>query len=189
MREQILEIAEDQMKAGGYGYLNFGLISKELNTTRANLHYHFNNKETLAIEVTKRFMADQKADLEKLMAQYGDDFPKLVLGMEEYLWAHHEKNGQVGACVCSKIISQPEAPESLLQLAREHFEIFQGTLIKVAAESKKNGKLKKDCDPKRVAIEAACVMGGLAKMTLILDPSEHKALKGTLKHWIKSYLP
>ena len=45
MRAEILKIAEDQMKAGGYEQLNFAVIANDLKTTRANLHYHFKNRD------------------------------------------------------------------------------------------------------------------------------------------------
>ena len=54
MKNAILKRAEQQLMGGGYDKLNFATIARDLNTTRANLHYHFKNKETLAIEVTKQ---------------------------------------------------------------------------------------------------------------------------------------
>ena len=74
MRESILKIAEEQMMAGGYGTLSFGEIAKELSTTRANLHYHFKNKETLAVEVTTKFIKDQESNLFNLATHFKDDF-------------------------------------------------------------------------------------------------------------------
>jgi len=187
MRSEILEIAEIQMKAGGYDQLNFGSIAKELKTTRANLHYHFRNKESLAIEVTKRFMAEQEADIVKLAAQYDGDFPNFIVGMENLLWSHHKKNGRVGACVCSQIIRQPEAPQCLLELAEKHFLLFTSTLYEQVVASINKGTLKEDLNPMLIAKEAGCMMAGLAQMALMTECKDHKNLKGTLKSWVKNY--
>lgn len=187
MREEILKIAEDQMKAGGFDHLNFGAISTQLGTTRANLHYHFKNKETLAIEVTKRFIADQEADLFKTVAQFPGNFPGLIVAMEEWLWGHRENNGAVGSCVCEQIIRQPEVPEALLNLAKKHFGVFRGLLIEHVIESQEQGTVTKEVDAKQIAIEAGCIMFGLGQMSLFLEDQELPVVKGTLKKWVAKY--
>ena len=189
MRERILEIAEGQMKAGGYGALNFAQIAQGLDTTRANLHYHFKTKERFACEVTKRFIADQEADLIKLAAQFSGDMPKYIAAMEDFLWSHHESNGQVGACVCAQIIRQPAVPDSLMALATKHFDNIRGILVEQVLTSIEKGTLRNDVDPMHVAIEAGCMMTGLSQMALFIPCEEHKLLKGTMKNWIKNYTP
>ncbi len=190
MREEILKIAQEQMKAGGYSHLSFGAIASELSTTRANLHYHFKNKETLAIEVTKRFVADQEADILKAAAQFPGDFPKLIAAMEAWLWSHRESNGAVGSCVCEQIIRQPEVPESLLNLAKRHFNVFRSIIVEQVIESQKAGTLCPKTDPKQISREAGCIMFGLGQMSLFLeDEAEVDQVKGTLIAWVSKYEP
>ena len=192
MRTKILKIAEEQMKAGGYTSLSFGAIAKELSTTRANLHYHFKNKESLAVEVTKRFIADQESDLVKMAAQFTGNFPKYLEGMESFLWSHHDCNGRVGACVCAQIIRQPQVPDSLMSLAQRHFDFMRNMLTEQVVESQKNGTLRNDVDPLVIAMQAGCVMTGMAQMALFMSEdicSGNYPLKGTLKEWVKNYLP
>ena len=55
VRDEIINLAVDQLKAGGYKALNFAVIAEQLDTTRANLHHHFKNKEGLGIEATKAY--------------------------------------------------------------------------------------------------------------------------------------
>ena len=55
LREDILEKAICQLRRGGYSQLNFASLSKELGTTRANIHYHFSNKENLAKEALETY--------------------------------------------------------------------------------------------------------------------------------------
>lgn len=187
MREEILVIAQEQMKAGGYSHLSFGAIASQLSTTRANLHYHFKNKETLAVEVTKRFIADQEADILKVAAQFPGNFPGLVGAMEEWLWAHRECNGAVGACVCEQIIRQPEVPESLLNIAKKHFNVFRSIIVEQVLESQEKGTLKEDIDPMQVALECGCMMFGLGQMALFLEDDELPMAKGTMTKWVAKY--
>jgi AcrR family transcriptional regulator len=51
MRARIKELALDLFIQHGYRGVSFGDIAKALNTTRANIHYHFGNKQMLAEEV------------------------------------------------------------------------------------------------------------------------------------------
>lgn len=55
MRNQIKQIAEEMIVKHGYRGLNFRQIAEVLNTTRANLHYHFGSKEGLVEEVLDEY--------------------------------------------------------------------------------------------------------------------------------------
>lgn len=187
MRDEILKLAEDQMKAGGFEHLSFAAISSQLGTTRANLHYHFKNKETLGLEVTKRFIADQEADVIKTMAQFPGNFPGFIVAMEDWLWGHRECNGAVGSCVCEQIIRQPEVPASLLGLAKKHFQVFRNLMVEHVIESQEQGTIVKDVDSSQIALEAGCIMFGLGQMSLFLEDNELPRIKGTLKNWVAKY--
>lgn len=55
MREQIKLVAEELLIKHGYRGLSFRQISEVLNTTRANLHYHFGSKDGLVEEVLEDY--------------------------------------------------------------------------------------------------------------------------------------
>jgi TetR/AcrR family transcriptional regulator, transcriptional repressor for nem operon len=188
MRDRILKIAEEQMKAGGYASLNFGQIAKELETTRANLHYHYKNKETLAIEVTKRFMTDQEADLVKLSQAYNGNFPEFMAALEGFLWSHHECHGRVGACVCAQIIRQPDVPEALFELAQQHFNHFKSMMLEQIIASQNNKTMRADIDPLLVATQAGCMIAGLAQLALFATEEEREQMKGACKSWAQNYM-
>lgn len=57
MRDQIKQVAEELLVKHGYRGLSFRQISEILNTTRANLHYHFGSKEGLVEEVLDDYAA------------------------------------------------------------------------------------------------------------------------------------
>lgn len=51
MRDQIKALALDLLIQHGYRGMSFGDLARALNTTRANIHYHFGHKQTLVEEV------------------------------------------------------------------------------------------------------------------------------------------
>lgn len=55
MRERIKQVAAELLIKHGYRGLSFRQISDLLNTTRANLHYHFGSKDGLVEEVLEDY--------------------------------------------------------------------------------------------------------------------------------------
>jgi TetR/AcrR family transcriptional repressor of nem operon len=55
MRERIKLVAEELLVKHGYRGVSFRQISEILNTTRANLHYHFGSKDGLIEEVLEDY--------------------------------------------------------------------------------------------------------------------------------------
>ncbi len=55
MRDRIKLVAEELLVKHGYRGLSFRQIAEILNTTRANLHYHFGSKEGLVEEVLEDY--------------------------------------------------------------------------------------------------------------------------------------
>jgi AcrR family transcriptional regulator len=58
MREQIKLIAAELLIKHGYRGVSFRAISEVLNTTRANLHYHFGSKDGLVEEVLEDYVKE-----------------------------------------------------------------------------------------------------------------------------------
>jgi len=58
LREQAARVAVELLIIHGYKGVSFGDIAKRIDTTRANLHYHFENKHSLVAEVLDDYTAD-----------------------------------------------------------------------------------------------------------------------------------
>ena len=67
MRAQIKALAEQLLIQRGYRGASFGDIAKALDMTRANIHYHFGNKQSLVEEVL-------------------DDYVHATLAMQREIW-------------------------------------------------------------------------------------------------------
>lgn len=57
MREKIKAVATDLLIQRGYRGASFGDIAEALSTTRANIHYHFGNKNALIEEVIENYVS------------------------------------------------------------------------------------------------------------------------------------
>ncbi len=56
MRQRIKSLAATLLIKHGYRGVSFGDIADRLSTTRANIHYHFGNKNSLVEEVTDEYV-------------------------------------------------------------------------------------------------------------------------------------
>ena len=188
MREEILEIADKQMKQGGYDNLSFATIAKALDTTRANVHYHFTNKETLAIEVTKRYMADQVADIKKIAAAHSNDFIGFVEAMEDHHWEEVDAQGPNCTCVCSQVLGNSNSPESLVSLAREQSMDVMQVIHTLAVNAQNAGNINAKFDTQRVVSQSAALCLGLMQLTMHVGDVEAAkgAFSGMIKDWAKT---
>lgn len=55
MRQQILQVAEDFYVLRGYDGFSFAHIAEAVQTTRANIHHHFGDKQQLMAELIEKF--------------------------------------------------------------------------------------------------------------------------------------
>ncbi|OIQ16063.1 MAG: hypothetical protein BM556_15495 [Bacteriovorax sp. MedPE-SWde] len=185
MRTDILEKAEQQMMAGGYENLNFGTIAKELETTRANLHYHFKNKESLAIEVTKNYGHTHYNAFSQLLEGFNGNFFGAIEASEQFFWQQAKDCGSTGICVCTQMATEPNLPPALREMASEFYRMFEDLHMKMIQAAIDNGEIRKDIDVKREATRAHIIIMGI--MTCgqhigSLDQAQ-KELSGYLMDW------
>ena len=66
MRERIKSLALDLLIQHGYRGVSFGDLAGALDTTRANIHYHFGHKQTLVEEVLIDYVEETVAAMESV---------------------------------------------------------------------------------------------------------------------------
>lgn len=76
MRDQIKSLAQDLLIQHGYRGVSFGDLADVLKTTRANIHYHFGNKQKLVEEVLEDYVEATLAGLQD--ALQGSDLPLMA---------------------------------------------------------------------------------------------------------------
>ncbi len=188
MRDEILNLAELQLKAGGYHNLSFTEIAKELNTTRANLHYHFKNKESLALEAIHKYGQSQFEELAEVTKIYSGDFFKVIGALEEYFWQKAKAMNSTALCVCNQIAREPDLPENLKNMNCSVFhqlgDLFED-LLKTAISNK---QIRKNIDIKREVARVHVIMAGVMTTGQFMsDVDEAKSLmSGLLLDWAET---
>lgn len=175
------------MRAGGYDALNFGPIAKELETTRANIHYHFKNKASLAMAVSEAFAKQHTADFERAAAKYSDNFLDFCKYVEDYFFQMVAEKG-LSTCVFAQVFNSHNAPEDLTNFGCCHFQEIQELVCKVISNSQESGTLKSNLPPQFIAMHFAVIMMGMRQIAVSLQDCEQVelVLKNHLVHWAES---
>jgi len=188
MRDAILEKAEQQLMTGGFDKLNFAKIASELNTTRANLHYHFKNKESLAIEVTKQYGARYCDQFAVMRESFKGNFVGFFEAVDSFYWEQPDGNedAKVNACIC--LVSDPELPEAIGNVSRGHYLNIQQTIQGVIQDAIDNKEIRADIDAQREAIRAHVIMMGIGTSAqhLLSIKQAKQALGGLMVDWANS---
>lgn len=79
MRQRIKSLAAKLLVKHGYRGVSFGDIADRLSTTRANIHYHFGNKNSLVEEVTDEYVT---ATLAKFRSIWTDTDTSLAFKLD-----------------------------------------------------------------------------------------------------------
>lgn len=189
MKQQILEIAQNQMKAGGYGNLNFAQIADALSTTRANLHHHFRHKQGLGIAATQSYISSSLEFIAALAQKNAGDFSGYITDIEGIVIASIERGGRQGGCICSQIIREEDVPFELLNLSHEFFMKKLEIMKTVIVESQERGTITKNVDSYQLATFASTIIMGMTQMALASDkPKEYAAsMKGQMAKWVQQY--
>jgi TetR/AcrR family transcriptional repressor of nem operon len=160
-KEQILEIADRQMKDGGYDALNFREISEHLNISKANVHHHFKNKETLAIEVTDHYAQMHFQTFNEIGNQTAPDYIKFIKQINEMFWGMAKESNSCSVCVCSQVIKSDNVPAALLERAHSHFNTMNELFTKFAKIAIENKSINTKLSAKEVGLQTRIFMSGI----------------------------
>ena len=84
MREHIKELALDLLIQHGYRGVSFGDLAAALKTTRANIHYHFGNKEGLVEEVLEDYVRITSEQLNQIWTEPDVPFVSKIQATVDY---------------------------------------------------------------------------------------------------------
>lgn len=84
MRARIKSLALDLLIQHGYRGVSFGDMAKALRTTRANIHYHFGNKQNLVQEVLEDYVEATLAALKEVWMTPGLTLARKIEAMVEF---------------------------------------------------------------------------------------------------------
>lgn len=171
-RQAIKASALDLLVRHGYRGTSFGDISAALATTRANIHYHFGNKQALVDEVLGDYM---DATLRSLRAVWSDERMTLpekieaMIGYSRSRFLHFNPAGNEGRNW--SLISRLRQDEDLLSPAgRGRLRHFSAELSALFAEAlstaARRGELAPGTSPGDAALLLAAIADNAAPITM-----------------------
>lgn len=190
MKAEILALATKQMREGGYDTLNFRGIAEQLHISKANIHHHFVNKETLAVEVIHSYTTVMLEGMQQLAQKFDWDLDGFMHELEGFFWSVCRESGHCSVCVCEQVARVSDVPAAMKEMSEtfsvQFFELVRG----VVEKSSEKGQLRSDLDTDQVTQQIIMMMSGLGSMAR-MKPSvseAEKALAGTLQSWIKTLM-
>ena len=140
--EKIMDIAESQVRAGGYNSFSFREISQEIGIKSASIHYHFPTKTDLGVAIASRYTTRFAEQLELVVTTYPGANARLQAYVALFRQAllHDQK-----MCLCGQLASESDVlPEPIRLETRRFFtlnldwlasEVFTGDDAKARAAS------------------------------------------------------
>ena len=117
--DKIIEVAETQIRAGGYNACSFREISKQIGIKSASIHYHFPTKVDLGVAVANRYTQRFSDKL----AQIAREHPNREARLEHYIALFcYALEVDKKMCLCGQLASETDIlPQPVQSEARQFF--------------------------------------------------------------------
>ncbi|MDQ6435642.1 TetR/AcrR family transcriptional regulator [Mesorhizobium sp. LHD-90] len=170
-RQAIKDTALELLVRHGYRGVSFGDIAATLGTTRANIHYHFGNKQTLVEEVLRNYVDITLAALRQIWSAQDTPLGAKVEAMVDYSRArylHFNPDGQGGSWSLISRLRQdadllsPQGRRTVDHFGSELSAIFAGAL----SAASQRGELGANVDANDAALLLAAIADNAAPITL-----------------------
>ena len=148
MRHRIKTLALDLLIQHGYRGMSFGDLADVLHTTRANIHYHFGNKETLVEEVLQDYVDVTSAQLHAIWTKSDASFFDKIQTTVEYSRKRHSRYNapESPAQPWSLIARMRQDGDALTPKGRALLQRFGKDLHASIAAAIENAKAKHELD-------------------------------------------
>lgn len=172
MRQTIKDTALELLVRHGYRGTSFGDISAALGTTRANIHYHFGNKQALVDEVLGDYMQATLSALQAVWSADGASLSDQVEAMIDYSRARFRHFNPAGTEGHNwSLISRLRQDADLLgdrgRQMLSHFGVELSALFAEALSSAgRRGELAPNVMPADAALLFAAIADNAAPITL-----------------------
>ena len=171
MRDRIKSLALDLLIQHGYRGVSFGDLADVLKTTRANIHYHFGNKQALVEEVLEDYIKETLAGMRGALE--GLDRPLLkkieaVVAISRKRHAHYNPPGKQGR-PWSLIARMRQDSEALTPKGRAALKRFardlERTITKAIADAKRRGEFVESMPVGDVALQFVSIANSAGPIT------------------------
>lgn len=171
-RQAIKDTALELLVRHGYRGTSFGDISAALGTTRANIHYHFGNKQTLVDEVLGDYMQETLSGLRAVWSAQGSSFSDQVEAMIAYSrarFSHFNPTGTEGRgwSLISRLRQDADLLGDRGRQMLGHFGVELSALFAEAlSAADRRGELAPNVVPADAALLFAVIADNAAPITL-----------------------
>jgi TetR/AcrR family transcriptional regulator, transcriptional repressor for nem operon len=172
MRDRIKQAARDLLIMHGYRGLRFGDIADRLQTTRANIHYHFGTKSKLVEEVIDEYVTEV---IRQMGAVWESDLSyaeKVVATMElnRRRYLRFNNSNDEGAVAWS-LISRMRLEAGLLspparQQLREFTKRMERFVADAIAQAQSNYEIAADAPVEDIAVQIVSIIDSAGPITL-----------------------
>ena len=176
------------MRDGGHKTLNFRVIAEHLNTSKANIHHHFGNKEGLANEVINDYSSKMLGEFKRLAAECDSDLSQFIKEAEDLFWSACLNTGHCVMCLCDQVTRFSEVPNGTKRVAQEFYENLFKIVRGVVKKALKKGDLRPGLKAEQVTHQILMLMNGLPSVVQMKASvfEAEKTLRGTIQSWVKT---
>lgn len=171
MRDRIRMLALDLLIQFGYRGMSFGDLAAALNTTRANIHYHFGTKQALVEEVIVAYVADTLAETAAVFNMPNATFIEKIeriVGYSRRKYEHYNAPGAEGR-PWSLIARMRQDSTFLTPKGREALQDFAGALhgviLAAVTKARDDAELSSDMPVEDVALQLFSIANSASPIT------------------------
>jgi TetR/AcrR family transcriptional regulator, transcriptional repressor for nem operon len=170
-RAQIKALAQDLLIQRGYRGVSFGDLAEALNTTRANIHYHFGTKQKLIEEVLADYVRKTTDDLREIWTAPDTPLMGRIEAMLEYSrvrYAKYNAPGKAGR-PWSLIARMRQDNDALTAKGRALLQRFgsdvTASIVAAIEQAKARGELDPATPVEDVAIQLVSIANSAGPIT------------------------
>ena len=176
--QAIKDRALDLLVRHGYRGMSFGDISSALGMTRANVHYHFGNKQALVEQVLRDYVEATLGAIRKVWSAEGASFAQKVEAMLAFSLARYRRFNPAGSSgrpwsLIARLRQDADllTPDGRLMLL--HFRDELTALLTAALEEgRRRGEFASGIPVAAVALHLATIADNASAVTLDTDGPE-----------------
>lgn len=178
--ENILDVAQSLIVAGGYNGFSYADISDAIGIRKASIHHHFPTKAELVTALVERYRRQAEAGLASLRQHR----PEPLAQLEAYLgyWQACILDASAPFCVCAMLAGEMQMlPTDVASGVRIHFRNLVEWLTSVMQAGEEQGLFRLGGTPEAEAqIMVAAVHGAMLSARAFGEPELFHAIVNPL---------
>lgn len=174
--DQILDVAQSLIVAGGYNGFSYADIADAVGIRKASIHHHFPTKAELVAALVDRYRQQTALGLKALQAQ--SPAPTDQLRSYVNFWQACIQDATLPVCVCAMLAGEmPMLPDKVATRVRAHFHDLAGWLTSVLQAGAEQRVFRLDKQPEAEAqMLMASVHGAMLSARAFDDPAMFAAI-------------